>query len=72
MEKLNPVLDRVLNEIKNSENTEAKTTSHSSYVSGVFEDNAVLSRVLNEVKNSENTEARTTSHSSYVSGVFED
>ena len=38
MQKLNPVLDRVLNEIKNSENTEAKTTSHSSYVSGVFED----------------------------------
>jgi hypothetical protein len=72
MEKSNSVLDRVLNEVKNSQNAEANTTSHSSYVSGVFEDNAVLNRVLSEVKNSENMEANTTSHSSYVSGVFED
>ena len=59
MEKSNSVLDRVLNEVKNSQNAEANTTSHSSYVSGVFEDNAVLSRVLSEVKNSENMEANT-------------
>ena len=72
MKNTNPVLERVLNEIKNSENSEAKTTGHSSYVSGVFEENVVLNRVLNEIKNAENTEAKTTGHSSYVSGVFED
>ena len=76
----NKILDRVLEDVKNSQDTSADTTMHSVYVSGVFEpeedskeksSNKILDRVLEDVKNSQDTSADTTMHSVYVSGVFE-
>lgn len=76
----NDVLSRVLEEVKASKGSDSVTTSHQSYVSGVFEDEAqgnivetsdVLARVLEEVKASKGSDSVTTSHTSYVSGVFE-
>lgn len=69
---MSKVLDRVINEIKDSKTKSLKTTSHGSFVSGVFEDNAILNRVVNEIQDTEKTESlKTTSHGSFVSGVFE-
>jgi hypothetical protein len=69
------VLARVLAEVKAAETLDSLTTSHNSYVSGVFEqepvDDSVLARVLAEVKAAEKVDSLTTSHNSYVSGVFE-
>ncbi len=66
------VLDRVLGEIKSASVRE--TSAHSTYVSGVFEEeqpkNSVLDRVLGEIKSASAIE--TSAHSTYVSGVFED
>jgi hypothetical protein len=70
------VLARILAEVKAAETLDSLTTSHNSYVSGVFEqepneDDSVLARVLAEVKAAEKVDSLTTSHNSYVSGVFE-
>jgi len=71
------VLDRILADISAAK--AGDTTAHSSYVSGLFEDNAeketvasnaVLSRVLNDIQSAKPGD--TTAHSSYVSGVFEE
>ncbi len=71
----NEVLARILAEVKAAETLDSLTTSHNSYVSGVFEqetvDDSVLARVLAEVKAAEKVDSLTTSHNSYVSGVFE-
>ena len=76
----NEVLARVLAEVKAAETADSLTTSHNSYVSGVFEQEAtdqeppgnnVLARVLAEVRAAEQVDSLTTSHNSYVSGVFE-
>lgn len=71
----NEVLARILAEVKAAETADSMTTSHNSYVSGVFEqqpaDDSVLARVLAEVKAAEQVDSLTTSHNSYVSGVFE-
>jgi hypothetical protein len=37
-EKTNPVLARILQEIKSAQSAESATTSHNVYTSGVFED----------------------------------
>ena len=37
-EKTNPVLTRILEEIKSAQSTELATTAHNTYVSGIFED----------------------------------
>jgi len=74
----NDILDRVLSDIKSV--GPSATTSHTSYVMGVFESesskssekacsDAVLDRVLGEIKAANATS--TTSHTSYVMGVFE-
>ena len=74
----NDVLDRVLSDIKSV--GPSATTSHTSYVMGVFESDsnkagekacadAVLDRVLGEIKAANATS--TTSHSTYVMGVFD-
>ena len=76
----NKILDRVLEDVKNSQDSSADTTMHSVYVSGVFEpeednkeksSNKILDRVLEDVKNSQDSSADTTMHSVYVSGVFD-
>ncbi len=69
----NAVLNRVLAEVRAAELSEASTTAHSSYVSGIFEsaDNQVIDRVLAEVRAAESSEAKATAHSTYVSGLFE-
>ena len=68
----NKILDRVLEDVKNSQNSSADTTMHSVYVSGVFEpeeenkensSNKILDRVLEDVKNSQDSSADTTMHS---------
>ena len=71
--KNNQILNRVISEIKETNNSEAvNTTSHGSFVSGVFEDNEILNRVISEIKETNNSEAvNTTSHGSFVSGIFE-
>ena len=60
-------------EIKNTNNSESlKTTSHGSFVSGVFENSDILDRVVKEIHETEKSDAvNTTSHGSFVSGVFE-
>lgn len=74
----NPVLARVLRDIKNAQNSNSATTAHNVYVSGVFEDcadekaNPILARVLKDIKNAHNPNSATTAHNTYVSGVFED
>ena len=75
MTKGKDVLSRVLDEVKAAEKNDSMTTSHNSYVSGVFEEgqsNTVLSRVLEEVKAAEKVDSMSTTHNSYVSGVFEE
>lgn len=77
MNNNNDVLDRVLRDIKSV--SPVATTSHSSYVMGVFESDPtdqcvndkkdVLDRVLGEIKAV--SAASTTSHGTYVMGVFE-
>ena len=37
-EKTNPVLIRILEEIKSAQSTESATTAHNVYTSGIFED----------------------------------
>jgi hypothetical protein len=37
-EKINPVLARILDEIKSAQASESATTSHNVYTSGIFED----------------------------------
>lgn len=39
-EKINPVLNRILDEIKNAKNSDSMTTAHNVYVSGVFEESS--------------------------------
>jgi hypothetical protein len=74
----NPVLARVLEDIKNAQNSHSATTAHNVYTSGVFEDvankeaNPVLARVLEDIKNAQNSHSATTAHNVYTSGVFED
>ena len=70
---MSKVLDRVVNEIKNTKNNESlNTTSHGSFVSGVFENSDILNRVVNEIHDTEKSDkVNTTSHGSFVSGVFE-
>ena len=76
MKSKNEILDRVIDEIKKTENSgHVNTTSHGSFVSGVFENdnNEILDRVIDEIKKTENSNyVNTTSHGSFVSGVFEE
>ena len=75
MESTNPILSRVLGEIKDAQGAQSATTAHSVYTSGVFEDgesNPILSRVLGEIKDAQGAQSATTAHSVYTSGVFED
>jgi hypothetical protein len=75
MAESNRVLERVLNEIQGASDAETIRASHSSFVSGVFEQapagNQVLARVLNEIQGAASSETVRASHSSFVSGVFE-
>ncbi len=76
----NSVLDRVLGDIAAATDV-TKTTDHSTYTSGVFEDdstksstdadNSVLDRVLGDIAAAASA-TKTTDHSTYTSGVFED
>jgi hypothetical protein len=37
-EKSNPILNRILDEIKSAQRSESATTAHNVYTSGIFED----------------------------------
>jgi len=37
-EKSNPILTRILDEIKSAQSSESATTAHNVYTSGIFED----------------------------------
>lgn len=74
-ESNNEVLARVLSEIQEAKADDTVRASHSSFVSGVFEEgapgNQVLARVLNEIQEAKADDTVRASHSSFVSGVFE-
>jgi hypothetical protein len=71
----NPVLARILGEIKDAQGAQSATTAHNVYTAGVFEDgetNPILSRGLGEIKDAQGAQSATTAHNVYTSGVFED
>ncbi len=72
MEK-NEILNRVLSDVKSAEEGGVARAPHSSFVSGVFEEqeNKILDRVLGEIKKAEEGGVARAPHSSFVSGVFE-
>lgn len=74
----NPILTRILDDIKAAQSSRSATTAHNVYTSGVFEEapkeenNPILSRVLSEIQAAQHSQSSTTAHNVYTSGIFED